>query len=351
MIYINARFLTQNITGVQRFALEISKALSKIREDIVLLVPSIHKIVDQSLLNSLNVVEIKGGEGHFWEQVTLVQYLKKMNYPLLISLCNTAPIFYKNKISTIHDVTFLRYPASYSMKFRMVYKILVPCIIKSSKKIITVSEFSKKDICQEYNLNSDLITVIYNAVSDNFEKLQDKHTIQKYALAVSSPNLHKNFAKMIHAFSMTNINLNLKIIGSLSSSFNQQNQIHLDERIQFQGRVNDLELVELYQNADFFIFPSLYEGFGIPPLEAQACGCPVISSNAASLPEILGNSALFFDPYSSKSIQLAIEQVNDDNELKYMLIKKGFENLKRFSWHSSALKLNEIIDFFTKKSI
>lgn len=351
MIYINARFLTQDITGVQRFAIELSKKLVSLRNDIIFLVPDLKSIVDTTILDIFFVKEIKGGEGYFWEQITLPRYLSKINSPLLINLCNTAPVFYKNKISTIHDVTFLHYPKSYSVRFRVAYRFLIPMIIKTSEKIITVSEFSKNDICQEYKLNPEKIIVIYNAVASNFKELKNIENDKKYALAVSSPNLHKNFKKMIDAFLTTEINLDLKIIGSLSNSFNQQSKVEIDKRIQFLGRVNDQELVKLYQNADFFIFPSLYEGFGIPPLEAQACGCPVVCSNAASLPEIMSDSALFFDPKSVNSIQLALKKISEDHLLKTRLISKGFENLTRFSWHTSALKLNKVIDHVLSKAI
>lgn len=345
MIYINARFLTQNITGVQRFALEICKSLSKDRHDIVLLVPNINSIIDKFSLNEFNIKEIKGASGHFWEQFTLPTYLRSLGSPLLINLCNTAPIFYKNKISIIHDVTFLRYPESYSLKFRIFYKILVPTVIKSSKKVLTVSNFSKDDISKEYNLDKNKIDVIYNAVSDIFYPSVKKKSEKTYALAVSSPNKHKNFPNLIDAFLKSNVNLDLKIIGSLSNAFNNQTSlINNDPRIKFLGRVGDQELVELYQNAKFFIFPSLYEGFGIPPLEAQACGCPVISSNAASLPEVLEESAFYFEPNDVNAIKSAIELVNLDTVLMEKLVTDGYKNIKRFSWDKSAQKLNEIID-------
>ena len=136
-----------------------------------------------------------------------------------------------------------------------------------------------------------------------------------------------------------------KIIGSLSNAFNDQTSLfNNDPRIKFLGRVSDKELVQLYQNAKFFIFPSLYEGFGIPPLEAQACGCPVISSNAASLPEVLKESAIYFEPNDVNSIRAAIEFVNLDTVLTEKLVIDGYENIKRFSWDKSAQKLNEIID-------
>lgn len=345
MIYINGRFLKQNITGVQRFAIELLKSFYKIRNDITILVPKIDKIIDKDLLNIFDIKEIQGGDGLLWEQITLPKYLKSLGSPLLINLCNTSPINYKNKISTIHDITFVRYPQSYSWKFRTVYKFLIPLILKTSKKILTVSEFSKQDISKYYHISNDRIQVVYNAVSDSFYKKVDGGIqTEKYALAVSSPNLHKNFGPMIEAFEKANIDLELKIIGSMSGSFKTNNYDIKTDKIKFMGRVNDKELIELYQHAQFFIFPSLYEGFGIPPLEAQACGCPVISSNTASLPEILSNSAYFFDPKNLSDITVSIKKIHKDESLRNDLSEKGSLNIKRFSWDLSADKLNSVVN-------
>lgn len=345
MIYINGRFLEQPMTGVQRFAFEIVMNLNQLRADITVLVPNKKNILDSSITSKINILEVIGGKGHYWEQITLPKYLKSLESPLLLNLCNTSPINYKNKISTIHDITFIRYPQSYSWKFRTVYKVLIPLILKTSKKIITVSEFSKKDICNYYHIPNERIQVVYNAVSNNFYKKLDENIQRKdYALAVSSPNLHKNFGPMIEAFEKANINLELKIIGSMSGTFKNHEYNIKTNKIKFMGRVNDVELIDLYQHAKFFIFPSLYEGFGIPPLEAQACGCPVISSNTASLPEILNDSAYYFNPNNIDEITNSIKKIHMDEVLRNNLMDKGSFNLKRFSWNLSANKLNTIIN-------
>ena len=350
-VYINARFLTQNITGVQRFAIELSKAILSIRNDVVLLVPSLDMVVDKSLLENLMVQEVKGGSGHFWEQLTLVQYLKSIGSPLLVNLCNTAPVRYKNKISMLHDIAFIRYPQSFSWKFRILYRVLFPLILKTSKKNLTGSMFAASDLSSIYNINANDFEIINSSFSDCFRTTDlQRLSLDKYALTVSSPNLHKNFARMIEAFLLSDVNLELKIIGSLSESFNDHfGYLKMDPRIKFLGRVSDEELINVYQNADFFIFPSLYEGFGIPPLEAQACGCPVISSNAASLPEVLEDSVLYFDPYDIDDIRNCIERIATNEDLKKTLIEKGLQNLERFSWHKSASKLNAIINDLIKK--
>lgn len=344
MIYINARFLTQPLTGVQRFSIELCLELNNIRNDLIFLVPSVDAVLDKSLLNKINVQEIKGGTGYFWEQITLPKFLKYKNNPLLLNLGNTAPILYKNKIFTHHDVTYIHFPESYSLKFRFFYKILTFLNFKNSLHNLTVSEYSKQDIMRFYNVSYERISVIYNGVNNDFIVNSNENNSRAFALAVSSINYHKNFHGLLGAFRLSNIDIDLKIVGSYSNIFENGNiSNQFDSRIQFLGRVNDSELIELYQKADFFIFPSLYEGFGIPPLEAQACGCPVISSNAASLPEILGDSAYYFDPKDILSIKSALEAVNSDEKIKENLKRKGFDNVSRFSWKISAQNLNKLL--------
>ena len=348
MIYVNGRFLTQEITGVQRFAEEITVHLQKIRQDITILCPP---NVCKSRISNLNNIKIVGkNTGHVWEQYDLPGYLKNTDDSLLINLSNTAPVFYKNKIVTHHDITYKRYPNSYSFKFRAAYNFLIPLILKSSKALITVSEFSKNEICSEYNYDVKKTHVVYNSTSSEFYPKGKRKNSDLYILAVSSSNFHKNFHGLINAFKNMSDRkgVKLKIIGGWNKSFNNPelgsiiNNVNSEE-INFLGRVSDEELIDLYSNALAFVFPSFYEGFGIPPLEAQACGCPVASSNRASLPEVLSDSVLYFSPDSEKEIITAMELLIRSDEKREELINRGFINVKRFSWANSADKLNDVI--------
>lgn len=348
MIFVNARFLTQDITGVQRFAEELSLSLNTMRDDVMFLAP--RDILRHDVAKQLNVKIIGKNSGHAWEQYDLPRYLKHNGSPLLVNLCSTAPVFYKNKIVTHHDVTYKRYPQSYSKKFRLLYNTLVPLMIKNSHKLITVSEFSKLELGKHYHVDPHKIAVVYNAVSGKFSgnaKVSADAGHDAYLLAVSSPNYHKNFHSLIEAFSqLDNKDITLKVVGGGSGSFKKQSYLQkLDQnRIQFVGRVSDDDLLALYRNATAFIFPSLYEGFGIPPLEAQACGCPVISSDAASMPEVLGDSATFFSPLNIQDMREKIASVISEPDLRSSLIQKGYQNIERFSWNKSAEQLSQIID-------
>ncbi|MBR3071706.1 glycosyltransferase family 1 protein [Fibrobacter sp.] len=356
MIAVNARFLTQPITGVQRFALEISRGLQLLcnKNEIKFFAP--HNILQEAEANEFDVEIIGSHTGHLWEQFDLPQHLKKKGSPLLLNFCNTAPVFYSNKISTLHDITYIRFPKTYSIAFRLFYQAIIPRVLKSSKHVFTVSEFSKKEICNYYHLLDEKITVVHNAVNDSFHpQSNEKLTKENYLLAVSSVKESKNFEMIVKAFegvSKEMGNLKLFIVGDLKSgSFSSINLDTLtsNPKIKLLGRVSDAELVELYSNAIAFLFPSLYEGFGIPVLEAQACHCPVIASNAASMPEVLANSADLVHPHNIDDWIQAIYNLVKNTEHRNQLIESGIRNISRFSWNQSANKVfNNIIEGMQK---
>ena len=349
MVYINARFLTQPITGVQRYSIEISKQLKTLLPNCRFVAP--HNIIHSELARELQVEVVGTRTGHLWEQLDLPRFLKKQGTPLLVNLANTAPLFYNNKFVTLHDVAFVRYPESFSRAFRLAYQMMTPRTLRSALQIITVSEFSKSEICSLYNIPEDKVTVIYNAVSDVFTRgVQDPQaTAPKapYIMAVSSINKQKNFQGFIEAFSeLKQTSHQLYIVGSLNKNFSNPGlleKITADPRIKLLGRVSDPELAELYRHATAFVYPSFYEGFGIPPLEAQACGCPVIVSNVASLPEVCADSALYCSPFAVADIAAQINTLIDKPQLAAPLIEKGYHNISRFSWASSAAKLSHLI--------
>ncbi|WP_071844952.1 glycosyltransferase family 4 protein [Raoultella ornithinolytica] len=343
MYYVNGRFLTQKLTGVQRFAHELTIRLSRLRNDVVVLVPDISSIRNEYLIESLTIHELKGGKGHYWEQITLPLFLKSKPQHLLVNLCNSAPLFYKKKIITQHDITYTRYPKSFSIGFRMLYSLMTPILLRNSTTIVTVSEFSKNEIATFYNCDKNKIHVISNAVSSKFNE-GERNRRSDYFLTVSSVNYHKNIHGLVNAILSSDLDIYLKIIGDQTTVFNCIDVNTNDPRISFLGRVTDEELINLYQQAKAFIFPSFYEGFGIPPIEAQSCGCPVISSDRASLKEILNDSALFFDPSSTNEIIDAIHLIDTDKNIRNELIIKGSVNVLRYSWDESAKKLNLLID-------
>lgn len=347
MIVINARFLTQRMTGVQRFSIELSLQIKqKLGNEVLFVAPS--NILYEDLAKTLDVQVIGTRRGHVWEQWDLPCFLNRMKKPLLLCMGNTAPVMYRNKVLVLHDVTFLRYPQTFSKKFLIYYRLVIPWALLTSKHVFTVSNFSLEEIVSSYRINRSKISVVYNAVNSTFGYMEDKVlNADKYLFAVSSIKENKNFGIALNAFKIVQKqipDLKLYIMGDMNAdSFRNMGSL-IDEcnknsNIKLLGRVLDNDLIRYYSNAIAFIFPSLYEGFGIPVLEAQACGCPVISSNSSSLPEILGDSALMCNPTRAEEFANAIIKLVNYQPLKEELVSKGYENVKRFSWEKNAEEL------------
>jgi glycosyltransferase involved in cell wall biosynthesis len=355
-IYINARFLTQEITGVQRFAIELCKELLLLNPNIKFIAPK--HILHEDLIEKFDVITCGKFNSHLWEQIELPRFLAKKNNPLLINLCNTAPIRYKNQIVTVHDVAFLVNPSWFSRKFSTVYKFLIPRIVKNSKKIITVSEFSKNEIQRFLKVSASKIDIVHNGISHiQLPKTPEikENKYGKYLLTVSSNNPRKNFRRLILAFNQLQLlDVKLLIVGSknkILASEDFQSIIQDNPAILFSGYVSDQELIHLYKNAHLFIYPSLYEGFGIPPLEAMNCGCPTIVSRVSSLPEVCGEASYYIEnPQSVQNIAESIKHLLNKPEIMQSLTLKGYERVKKFSWKLSSKKMIELIKALNNKS-
>ncbi|WP_184544034.1 glycosyltransferase family 4 protein [Mucilaginibacter sp. FT3.2] len=337
MIVINTRFLTQKLTGVQRFAIEIAKEIKKIMPGVVFVSPA--NIIHKDLAAELDVKIIGRYKGVLWEQVDLPLFLIKNNKPLLINLCNVAPLGYKNQIVTLHDMAFFTNPAWFSKNFVRYYKFLIPRISKRAKLIFTVSHFSKNEIVKHINVTPQKIKVIYNAVSKLAAASNHAANLDKYILVVGSIDKRKNISTLIEAFNqIPDKDFKLLIVGDVNSIFNNDGNETLTTHhdIIFKGRVSDHELADLYTNAKMFIYPSLYEGFGIPPLEAMAYGCPTVVSDIDSLREVCADASVYVNPLNSQSIADGIQLLIKDEQLRAGLINKGKQNITRFSWAFSA---------------
>ena len=357
-IIVNARFLTQKVTGTQRFAINISRELKKLRPDTIFLAPpailnrDLAAELDVKIIGSLNYriyQKLHLPANLLWEQINLPKWLKKRGNPPLLSLVNLAPIFYANNFITIHDLAFRLYPQYFSRRFAFLYNLTVPRLARSAQRIFTVSQYSKKTLVQQLKIPAEKITVSYNAVdTDCWTSLHSQPSPYSwpYILAVGALEPRKNLTRLIAAFQkLNNDNLRLVIVGSANKEvFKKKNISSPDNKISptnqqhvvFTGHLTDPQLNALYSHAVCFCYPSLFEGFGLPPLEAQAQGCPVIVSNRTSLPEVFAASALYCNPENINDIKEQLETILKDNKLRQSLITAGYENLKRFSWKKSA---------------
>lgn len=347
-IYINARFLTQKITGVQRYAIELCTRLKKLNPGIKFISP--RNIIHKDTAELLEAETFGKFTGHLWEQIELPIYLKKMGNPYIINLANLPPVIYNKTIFTIFDLSYMRNPQWFSKGYYYFYKLLTPHLAKKARMIITISEFSKKEIISLLQIDESLIKVIPCAAPDllNSNNKKNNNRYGNYILALSSLDPRKNFSGLIKAFLKINDSkLNLVITGSENKVFgkNEYNNAKHDHRnIIFTGYVPDENLPELYSNSKLFIYPSFYEGFGIPPLEAMSCGCPTVVSNTSSIPEVCGDASYYINPYDIDDIAKGISEVYNNDELRNELIIKGFKRVKNFSWDDSAEKLNGILE-------
>ncbi len=283
--------------------------------------------------------------------------LKKLKPDILHVPHYNIPIFYRGKmIVTIHDLTHLILPEFLPNKFAKFYaKFMLRLALKKSVKVLVVSENTKNDILKMFKVSPDKIEVIYNGVGKEFQKkkkseinyLYQKYNIsknKKLLMYVGNMKPHKNLKRLLEAFSnLDNIeNYQLILVGK---AFQNQldlktieQELNISSHVIHTGMVNQQELVDLYNLADLFIFPSLYEGFGIPILEAIACGTNVIASNISSIPEVGGKYIEYFEPYNVEDIKQAI--VNNINK---PLNKDAHKLLDKFNWDDMAEKVHNIL--------
>lgn len=350
-IFINGRFLLQPPTGVNRFAYELCQTLSSAGLEFTIICPKkeIHSDYD---ITNWNIKYWLSAPSHVWEQLFLPLFFIFFKKPyLLINFTGIGPILILQKIITIHDLAFMYNPNWYTKIYRWLYRILTPWSARTSKAILTVSEFSKTEIQRLLGIKGSCIHVLYNALPTIFLKLKanryPRPQQNPYILAVSSMDPRKNFQKLVEAFmQLKNSPLDLCIIGAQNTiySFNQDKGIYKSEnRIHWLGRLTDQQLAQYYQHAACFIYPSLYEGFGIPPLEAMLFGCPVLVSNIPVFKEVYADAVRYADPSNSADIALKIENMLSNNNEVEELIKCGYDRVNSFSWKDSGKKLMDLL--------
>lgn len=258
-------------------------------------------------------------------------------------------------ITTFHDLTHIRYPQTMKGRNRRRIESGLPATLDRCDHIVAVSEFSKREVMELLRVPEEKISVIYGAPSiseetASFSELKMRWNIaQPYLLYVGTIEPRKNLARLLKAFQRLKreqgIPHQLVLAGGLGWNSKEILALTEDpiirESVVLTGYISNAEKNALYQNASAFLFPSLYEGFGLPPLEAMAFGCPVVCANAASLPEVAGAAAQMVDPMCELSIAEGIWRVLSDKNYSAGLVQKGYEQTKKFSWEMSAQKLKE----------
>jgi len=268
----------------------------------------------------------------------------------------------ENFVVTIHDLCYLKEPNFVKRHSIVFFQKNIQNILNKCRGIISVSEATKKDILDNFSISSEKISVIYEGVSKIFKRQPNKSYLSKkfnldkeYILYLGEIQPRKNLLRLFQAYSRLPAFLRKKhhlvIVGQsrneiiMKELMNQIKKLKIRNQVKFLGYVNTDDLPYLYSSARVFVYPSLYEGFGLPVLESLTCGTPVITSNVSSLPEVLGQGGLLIDPYSVGEMKLAIEKILTENNLRDNLAKKGLEHSRHFTSQNTA---QQTLNFYKK---
>lgn len=355
-IGINGRFLITKRTGVQRAAYNLITSLVRMdkENEYFIFTGDTQANLPEWNQDNITVVTSTLNEGenirnHIWEQFTLPKLAKKYNIDILHSPANIAPLFYKGKsIIHIHDLCFVVNPQWYSFTFRTLYNFIIPKLARTATRVITNSNNSKNDLLQFCQLDADKVSLVYWAVDETFQenlasRSKDIYEKEDYILYVGSLEPRKNIATLIDSYeqlraSHPEIKTKLVLIGGenpLFADVRLKIKKHKEDVI-FKGFIDDKTLMHYYQSATVVAYPSLYEGFGLPPLEAMASGTPVITSLVSSIPEVVGDAAILVSPYGSEQLTEALYKVITNKSLQKEMIDKGLKQIEKFNWYRVA---------------
>lgn len=266
---------------------------------------------------------------------------------------NAPPLCPCPTVVTVHDISFRLYPEWFSPRDRIILSTLVPLSIRRAARVLTISEHSKRDLVREYGIAPDKIVVTPLAAAEHYRPQQDPAHLaaireqyglaERFVLAVGNLQPRKNLHRLLEAYRRLAAQDELPQLAIVGKSHWQGSHIvqlvadyGLENRVKFTGYVPETDLPRLYNAALCLVFPSLYEGFGLPVLEAMACGTPVLASSASAVSEVAQDAAIVFDPRNVDEIAQALHDVLNDESLRQRLSRKGQERARLFSWERTA---------------
>lgn len=358
-ILVNGSFFRQKLTGVQRYAIEISQRLV-LDPQYRIVVPSAidkpDKDSDRYIVVPDNWVTSRAKTG--WSLLSLPKVVTPSD--TLWSPANIGPVQVKRHVVTLHDLSIYENPQWFSWKFAASYKLVLPILMRRCAHVITDSEYSRQGILERFGLSPDKVSVVHAAASGRFQPadygdislVKSKYGLsENYILSLGSTEPRKNIGRLLAAWSRvsteTSGDVSLVIAGDRARTFADPGLAELarsSKNVAFTGYFPDEDLPALYSGALAFVYPSVYEGFGLPPLEAMACGAPVLCSNSTSLPEVVGDAALAFDPYDVDAMEDGLRRALLGRLPRDKMRALGLERAKAFDWDKSARQVADILE-------
>lgn len=370
-ILIDGTPLLKSLTGIGNYTFQLAKNLKKPGIDIIFYYIWFwsSKLRERPSTNYSIVVELV--KKYIPRPYILTHSIKTIIFNLQIAIEKPDIIFEPNYICppifsdiptviTVHDLSHIRFPEFHPEDRVKYFNKFLPQSLKDANKIVSVSEFTKRELIDLGLAPKEKIDVIYNGVSNAFRPYSEsevKKTLLNYhlnykdfILSIGTLEPRKNLSILFKAYKkLLKRNNNIpKLIIAGGKGWNidlfedEMKTAINDQQVNFLGYIDNIELQHIYASAKFFVFPSLYEGFGLPPLEAMASGTPVISSNCSSLPEVIGEAGILVNPTKSDEFCKNMELLNEDSSLRADLTKKGLKQSKKFSWENGAKKLNDL---------
>ena len=358
--YDGSRAFVKNRTGTENYSYQLLKYLSRIDK-------SNHykvyiRFINDTIIELMKLfpknfefVEIKWKR--LWTQGGLAIRTFTDGLDILFVPSHTLPIIRRpilKTVMTVHDLGAEYLPKMHQLKQRLYLNWITKYQLKSATRLIAVSKATKADLIKKAGISPDKIKVVYEGYDKNKFKVDTLvNGLKPYYLFVGTVQPRKNVGRLIEAFAKGIFAPSLVIVGSkgwladeiykLPKKLGMRQGLApsaLEKRVKFLGYVPDKAMPALYSGAEALLFPSLFEGFGLPILEAQACGCPVLTSNTSSMPEVAGKGAVLVNPYSIEDIIRGIREIGETRE---KLVKAGFENVKKFSWEKCAGETLEVL--------
>ncbi len=340
-VYVNGRFSLQRLTGVQRHAREVSARLGE-------------------RVRMVRPTRVRGqAPDHLWEQFFLPRVVRDN---VLWSPCGTGPLGIRRQVITVHDTGFVDTPQYYARRFAAWYRWLIPRLIRRVAHVITVSEFTRGQLVQHYQADPDKISVAPNGV-EGFapaapEAVAAARARQElpgpYLLYVGSLKPNKNLDRVLAAWERAGLaarGYELAVVGAAGTVFGDHRLARLPRGVRLLGYVDDADLPALYTGALAFVFPSLYEGFGMPAAEAMACGTPVLASSTTSLPEVCGEAAVLVDPTSVEKIAEGLLALVDSESFREDLRERGLKQVRQFTWRRAADTTWQVLERVQAESV